>query len=205
MTRPLRIGLTGPIGCGKSTVASWLGEAGGLVIDADAMARAATARGEPTLPLIHSRFGERVFEEDGSLDRAALGEIVFQHADALRDLESIVHPYVRERIEDAVAAADATGAPFVVVEAIKLVEAGLARECDEVWLVECSRSVQATRLSERGMAEDDATRRIAAQGDDIAHRLGAAATRRIVTEGLPAETRRAVEQALEEALRRRDR
>jgi dephospho-CoA kinase len=200
MSRPLRIGLTGPIGCGKSTIASWLREAGGVTIDADELARAVTDRHEPILPRIRARFGEGVFLPDGSVDRGALATIVFEDPAALRDLEAIVHPAVRRRIEEAVARAENSNAPFIAVEAIKLVEAGYAGECDEVWLIECAPAEQAERLRSRGVGADDAARRIAAQGDDLAERLAGSATRRISTNGSREETRSAVESALGEAI-----
>src|SRR3954453_941807 len=84
--RPFLIGLTGPIGCGKSTVARWLAERGGTVIDADVLAREVTADGEPAIEPIGLRFGDAVFGSDGTLDRAALGRIVFSDEGALRDL-----------------------------------------------------------------------------------------------------------------------
>jgi dephospho-CoA kinase len=202
MTRPVRIGLTGPIGCGKSTIASWLRDAGGVTIDADELARAVTDRGDPTLAPIRARFGGGVFLPDRSVDRAALADIVFRDPAALRDLEEIVHPAVRRRIEAAVAAAEDSGARFIAIEAIKLVEAGYARECDEVWLIECAPAEQAERLRSRGVSTDDAARRVAAQGDDLAERLAASATRRISTNGTPTETKSAVESALREALAR---
>lgn len=200
MTRPVRIGLTGPIGCGKSTIAGWLREAGGIAVDADEIARAVTEPGEPTVPSIRGRFGDEVFDETGRLDRSALAQIVFEDAGALADLERIVHPYVRARIEAAVAEAEARGAPFVVIEAIKLVEAGYAEQCDEVWLVECEPDTQRQRLRGRGMSSDDTERRIAAQGPELVDRLSAAATRRIATDGPPEKTRAAVETALRAAV-----
>jgi dephospho-CoA kinase len=202
VSRPLRIGLTGPIGCGKSTIASWLREAGGVTIDADELARAVTDRGEPTLPAVRARFGGGVFLPDGSVDRSALAEIVFEDPAALRDLEGIVHPAVRRRIEEEVARAETSGASFIAIEAIKLVEAGYAAECDEVWLIECAPAEQAERLRSRGVSADDAARRIAAQGDDLAEHLAGSATRRISTNGSPSETRSAVESALQDALAR---
>jgi dephospho-CoA kinase len=210
--RALRIGLTGPIGCGKSTVAGWLSEAGARVIDADELARVVTAPGEPALAALRQRFGEEVFLPDGSLDRDALGELVFSDPAALRDLESIVHPEVRRRLELAIAAAAAAGAPLLVIEAIKLVEAGHARDCDEVWIVDCQLAIQRERLAQRGLVPDDMDRRIAAQGSDLAERLEAEAgrqlcdgcVRRLSTDGTREETRHAVLAALAEARTRRD-
>jgi dephospho-CoA kinase len=187
----VRIGITGPIGCGKSTVAGWLGELGATVIDADAVAREATALGEPALDAIIERFGEAYRRPDGSLDRAALGRLVFSDPAALAALEAIVHPAVRLRIEKAVATAEAAGAPAIVVEAIKLVEGGLAEASDEVWLVTCEPGRQLERLLARGSGEAEASQRIAAQ-DDPARRLRRAATRVIDTSGDIEETRRRV-------------
>jgi dephospho-CoA kinase len=174
--RAVRIGITGPIGCGKSTVAGWLAARGAVAIDADAVARAVTAPGQPAHDAILARFGHVVRDPDGTLDRAALGRIVFADPAALRDLEAIVHPAVRPRILATIAVAEAAGARGVVIEAIKLVEGGLAALCDETWLVTCTPDEQRARLAGRGVAPDDAARRIAAQAD-IAERLAPAATR----------------------------
>lgn len=179
---PLIIGLTGPIGCGKSTIAGMLAGMGGTPIDADALAREATSPGEPAVAAIAARFGEAVVTPSGALDRAALAAIVFADARALADLEAIVHPRVRVLVERALEAARRAGDPFVVVEAIKLVEGGLAERCDEVWLVECPPDVQRSRLVARGMEAADVERRIEAQGQDLAERLAAVADRRIATD-----------------------
>lgn len=197
---PLIIGLTGPIGCGKSTVGSWLGELGGAVIDADALTREVTMPGQPALNAIRHRFGGGVFEESGALDRAALGQIVFADAAALRDLESIVHPGVRALVEERLERASREGDPFVVVEAIKLVEGGLAARCDEVWLIECAPDVQRERLARRGMDAADVERRLATQGSDLAERLAQHATRRIDTGGTQEDVRECVEDALADVL-----
>ena len=144
----LRIGLTGPIGCGKSTVAGWLGErAGVVVIDADQVAREVLEPGEPALDAVIARFGPELRRDDGSLDRAGLGRIVFADPEALRDLEAIVHPAVRPRILEAIVAAEKAGAPAIVIEAIKLIEGRLADACDEVWLVTCDSGRSSGRAS----------------------------------------------------------
>ena len=198
---PLRIGITGPIGCGKSTVAGWLGERPGVVvIDADVVARKVLKPGEPALDEVIARFGSDLLRGDGSLDRAALGRVVFADPAALRDLEAIVHPVVRPRILATMDGAAAHGADAVVVEAIRLVEGGLAALCDEVWLVECDPSIQRERLVGRGSTTDDADQRIEAQAG-LTDRVAPAATRIIDTSGSEAETRALVEDALESALR----
>ena len=197
--RPLRIGITGPIGCGKSTVAGWLGAGQGVaIIDADQIAREVLDPGEPSLDAVLVRFGTDLLRDDRSLDRAALGRIVFTDPVALRDLEAIVHPAVRPRILAAIAAADEEDEDVVVIEAIKLVEGGLAELCDEVWLVTCDAAAQLDRLAARGMAATDAAARIAAQGD-LTERLGPKATRVIDTSKSVEATRRTVERLLAEA------
>jgi len=197
----IRIGITGPIGCGKSTVAGWLGERPGVVvIDADVVAREVLDPGEPAVDAVIARFGSDLLRADGSLDRAALGRIVFDDPAALRDLEAIVHPAVRPRILTALADAERDGAAAVVIEAIKLVEGGLAGLCDEMWLVTCDPATQLERVVGRGSDPADAARRIAAQGD-LAERLRPAATRVIDTSGSPADARSAVDAAFASASR----
>jgi dephospho-CoA kinase len=196
----VRIGLTGPIGCGKSTVAGWLGERPGVVvIDADQVAREVVEPGEAALEAVFERFGEELRREDGSLDRGALGRIVFADPAALRDLEAITHPAVRTRILAAIAEAEAGSAQAVVIEAIKLVEGGLATLCDEVWLVTCDPIAQRDRLVDRGLPAAEADQRIAAQAG-LSERFEADATRIIDTSGKAAGTRAAVERQLDAAL-----
>jgi dephospho-CoA kinase len=197
----VRIGITGPIGCGKSTVAAWLGERAGVrIVDADHDARLVLAPGTPEVEAVYRRFGQDLRRPTGELDRQALGRIVFGDADALRDLESIVHPAVRPRILAAMDDAERSGARAVVIEAIKLVEGGLAELCDEVWLVTCDPAAQRERLIGRGDPPADATARVTAQGDLI-ERLRPRATRVVDTSGDPAATRSMVDALLDEALR----
>ncbi|MBI2775895.1 MAG: dephospho-CoA kinase [Chloroflexi bacterium] len=186
------IGLTGPIGCGKSTVAGWLAQLGATVIDADVEARAVLEPGQPALEAVLAAFGAGLRRADGTLDRAALGRLVFADAGALARLEAIVHPAVRPRILAAMEAARAAGEPAVVVEAIKLVEGGLATLCDEVWLVDCEPAVQRERILGRGADAADADRRIAAQAG-LRERLRARAWRVIDTSASAAATRAAGE------------
>ena len=147
--RTARIGITGPIGCGKSTVAGMLAEHGAIVIDADRLVRE-VYEDAAVREAVVDRFGPDVRTPDGSIDRRALAGIVFDDPAALRDLEAIVHPAVRPRILAGIEAADASRAPAVVVEAIKLVESGLAGLCDEVWLITCDPPIQRGRLRDRG-------------------------------------------------------
>jgi dephospho-CoA kinase len=198
---PVVIGLTGPIGCGKSTVAGWLGELGAIVVDADQVAREVVEPGEPALADALDAFGPAVAAADGSLDRAALARIVFSDPVALARLEAIVHPAVRPRILDHITRATQAGARAVVVEAIKLVEGGLAALCDEVWLITCDPAAQRARLTSRGMDASDAEARITAQAD-IMERLLPAAARVIDTSGSVDETRAAVDAAFTEAVAR---
>ena len=201
----LRIGITGPIGCGKSTVAGWLGQLGAVVIDADRVARQVTEPGTPALYQIISTFGEDLIRDDGTLDRGALGAIVFSDPAALAALEAIVHPAVRPVILGEMEAAAAAGAPAVVVEAIKLVEGGLAELCDEVWLITCSAEAQVARIVARSVARGsdpaDAEARIAAQSD-LAARLTPHATRILDTSGGLDATRTLVAAAYADAIAR---
>jgi dephospho-CoA kinase len=197
--RAVRIGITGPIGCGKSQVGRWLADRGAAVIDADRLARAVTAPGEPTHEAIVRHFGPEVTAPDGTLDRAALARLVFDDEARLRELEAIVHPAVRPRILEALAAADAAHAPAVAIEAIKLVEGGLAALCDEVWLVTCDGATQRARLLARGTEPQDAERRIAAQAG-LAERLAPAATHVLDTSGDAASTRALVAERYAAAL-----
>ncbi len=161
----LRVGLTGGIGAGKSTVASRLAEHGALLIDADAIAREVVEPGTPGLAAIVAEFGEDVLADDGSLDRAALAERVFNDEAARGRLNGIIHPLIGERTAElfAGAAEDA----IVVHDVPLLVENHLAPSYHLVLIVDAPVDVRVRRLAEsRGMPESDARARIAAQADE---------------------------------------
>ncbi len=201
-TRVPLIGLIGPIGCGKSTVAGWLAARGAAVIDADDLTREIMAPGTPVADAIVARFGGEYRRPDGSLDRAALGRLVFADPVRLAQLESIVHPAVAGLLETSIRVADSRGPAAIVLEAIKLVEAGHAPWCDEIWLVICDPKIQLARLTGRGMDEQDARQRISAQAASLPS-WRAAATRTIRTAGPRDAVERAAGFALEQALARR--
>lgn len=200
-TRAPLIGLIGPIGCGKSTVAGWLADRGAVVVDADELTRHLMAPGAPVTNSIVDRFGSEYLRPDGSLDRAALGRLVFADPARLAELESIVHPAVARLEQDSIRAADAHRPTAIVLEAIKLVEAGHSPWCNEVWLILCDRETQLARLIGRGTADSDARQRIAAQSDSLPL-WRSAATRIVRTDGAPAEAELAVDRALKDVLKR---
>ena len=168
----LRVGLTGGIAAGKSVVSAALGKRGAAVIDADVLAREAVSAGSPALRAIVERFGDRVLARDGSLDRAALGRIVFADDEARRELEGIVHPEVRRRATEL---ERQLSPDTVVVHVIPLlVETGQDRDFDLVVVVDVPVDVQLQRLIRRGgLSESEAVTRIAAQASRQA-RLAAA-------------------------------
>lgn len=158
----MRIGLTGGIASGKSTVASELARLGAHVIDADVLAREVVAPGTEGFAAVVDRFGPTVLRPDGSLDRARLGRIVFSDAAARRDLEAIVHPAVRQR---AAAIEAALSPDAIVVHVIPLlIETGQADDFDAVVVVDVPEAVQIDRLVTRdGLTPEAASARLAAQ------------------------------------------
>ena len=161
------IGLTGNIATGKSLVGRMLGELGAHVIDADALVRELQRKGTPVYDSIVAEFGAGVLRADGEIDRAKLGMLVFSDPEALRRLEAIVHPTVGAEIETLISnlKSQKTEARIViVVEAIKLIEAGLHEQCNSLWVVTSRPEVQLERLKRtRSLSEADAKMRIEAQ------------------------------------------
>ncbi|HKF84576.1 MAG TPA: dephospho-CoA kinase, partial [Candidatus Limnocylindrales bacterium] len=167
-------------------------------VDADEEARVVTSQAGAVRDAIVRRWPDAA-TGDGAVDRAAVGRIVFADPAQLRDLEALVHPAVRPRILARIAAAEAVEAPAIGIEAIKLVEGGLAAECDEVWLVTCDPVVQRERLVGRGTPPADADQRVEAQAG-LTGRLSRAATLIIDTTGDVTTTRTLVEDAFREAV-----
>lgn len=162
MTAMIRIALTGGIASGKSMVADEFARLGAFIVDADVLAREVVAPGSPGLERIVQRFGVGMLAEDGTLDRARLGDLVFVDDDARADLNAIVHPLVRARSEELFAAAPA-GA--VVIEVIPLlVETGLDSGFDHVITVDTPTETQVRRLMRRSnLTMDQARTRVRIQ------------------------------------------
>ncbi|MGX5654644.1 dephospho-CoA kinase [Geodermatophilus nigrescens] len=160
----LRIGLTGGIGSGKSTVAALLAARGAVVVDADRIAREVVEPGTPGLAAVVGAFGPGVLTADGALDRAALASIVFADPEARARLDGIVHPLVRARAQEVVAGAAEDA--VVVQDVPLLVETGQAGQYDLVLVVEADLETRVARLLLRGLTEEDARARIASQATD---------------------------------------
>ena len=158
----LLVGLTGGIGSGKSTVSRHLAKRGAVVLDADAFAREAVAAGAEGFERVVQRFGRDVIGPDGELDRPRLAAIVFSDEAARRDLESIVHPFVRQAIADGITENASSDRVVVLVNPL-LIEMGTHRDCDVVIVVSAEPETQVARSVARGMDEDDVRARMAAQ------------------------------------------
>ncbi|GFO69465.1 dephospho-CoA kinase [Geomonas limicola] len=158
------IGLTGGIASGKSSVASMLERLGAPVVDADLLAREVVEPGQPALEEIAAQFGTQVLNPDGTLNRAALGTIVFADPAARRTLEAITHPAIRTLAEEKIAHHQETGAQVLFYVAPLLIEAGSAARVDEIWVVYLDRENQLKRLMARdGLGPQEAQQRIDSQ------------------------------------------
>jgi len=159
--RKYLIGLTGNIATGKSAALRMLRRLGARVIDADALVHQLMVKGTPLWQAILDEFGEGILRPDGEIDRGKLGAIVFADAEALKRLEAIVHPAVTILVDELIRQAVE---PVVVVEAIKLIEAGWHRAYDSLWVVTCPREQQLERLMRRRqLSREEALLRIEAQ------------------------------------------
>jgi dephospho-CoA kinase len=180
-------------------VSGRLAERGAVVVDADKLARQVMGPRTRATREVVAHFGAEYRKPDGSLDRPALGRLVFSDPARLAELEAIVHPAINALVLRTIREARAARPKAVVLEAIKLVEAGHAPACDEIWLVVCEPSTQLARLVGRGLDEADARQRIAAQAGSL-ELWRSAATRVLRTDGTRPEVERAVDAALREAL-----
>ncbi len=168
-----------------------LAELGAAAIDSDRVYHALIEPGQPLWNALRNHFGESIVSEEGTIDRRALSTIVFSNPEQLAALDALTHPAVVQAIQLLITTSDAN---VVAVDAVKLVESGMAALCDAVWLVECSPDTQLRRLMARnGFSEEEARRRISAQPDRVAKRQ--IADEIIDNSGSLEETRRQVDVA----------
>ena len=191
MTRPFVLGLTGNIACGKSTVLGMLAELGAEAIDADQVYHGLICPGAPLWEALRRRFGSGIIAPDGVIDRRALGAIIFANPQALADLDALTHPAVVDEVGRLIAQSRAR---VLVVDAVKLIESGLDRACQALWLVTCRPDQQIDRLRHRnGLSQQEAESRVAGQPPLAAKLRRADAV--IDNSGSFEETRRQVDRA----------
>jgi dephospho-CoA kinase len=155
------IGLTGNIATGKSVVRRMLEHLGAYTIDADALSHRVIAKGAPGYQPVLDTFGTWLLGQDGQINRDRLGHLVFADKDALKQLEDIIHPYVRQAIDIL---GKRASQKVIVIEAIKLLESELRSRCDTVWVTDAPQQVQVERLMrKRGMSQEDALQRVQMQ------------------------------------------
>lgn len=160
------IGLTGNIATGKSVVRRMLEHLGAYTIDADALTHRAYAKGAPGFQPVIDKFGKWLLNREGEIDRQKLGKLVFGDAEALRQLEEIVHPLVRQATEMLIKRASQ---PVIVIEAIKLLEGDLRKACDSIWVTNAPEVIQVERLMrKRGFSMEQAQERVHAQSPQSA-------------------------------------
>lgn len=158
------IGLTGGIACGKSTVSKILRSLGAKVIDADAVAHALSQPKQPLYDAYVARFGAEILTAQGTLDRAAIGRIIFKDPNVRAEIDALAHPLIQAAVEQQMQTV-CRNAPVIVLDVPLLFEAGWEVLTDEIWVVSLSEAAQLMRLMERdpAMTEEEARARIAAQ------------------------------------------
>jgi len=171
MDRPLRIGLTGGIASGKSTVADIFAEYGVPVIDTDIIAREVVQPGQPALDEIRWAFGEDVIDGDGRLDRKSMRKIVFSDPSRRKELESILHPRIRDAV---VKQSEATAGPYQIIAVPLLVGSPIQQFMDRVLVVDCDDETQLGRLLARDAENEEQARRILAAQASRQERLAIA-------------------------------
>ena len=197
MARRLRIGLTGGIASGKSTVAQRFTDLRVPVIDADVAARAVVASGTPGLARVIERFGPGIRAENGELDRRALRDLIFSNPGARRDLESILHPLIRADMERS---ADLAVGPYIVLAIPLLIEGGPSDRVDRILVVDVDETVQLRRVMERDGCTAEQARAILASQASRSARL-AAADDVLQNAGTVTDLRQAVDRLHERYLR----
>jgi dephospho-CoA kinase len=197
MDRRLRIGLTGGIASGKSTVAQRFMQLGVPVIDADAAARDVVAPGKPGLAAVSERFGPRVLAENGELDRRALRDLIFKDPGLRRDLEAILHPLIRADMEQS---AELAVGPYIVMDIPLLVEGGSRDRVDRILVVDVDEVAQLQRVMARDGCTEQQARAILASQASRSARL-AAADDVLLNTGTVTDLRQAVDQLHERYLR----
>lgn len=171
----MRLGVSGGVGSGKSTVCQWLGEMGAWVVDADAISRDCTAANGAGLPAIRTAFGPDLFSSDGTLDRGQLRSLVFDDTSARKRLEAILHPLIASEIDRQTALAKAQGAACIVFDIPLLVESSRWRKnLDRVLIVDCREQTQIERVMRRSGLESAVVQKIMAAQSPRRTRLQAA-------------------------------
>ena len=174
--KPLRLGLTGGIGSGKSTVASIMASAGAAVMDADAISRSLTMPGGRAIPAILAEFGEQLIAPDGAMNRDAMRSLVFSSPESKRQLEAIIHPLVGQVLQEESVAAIAAGHACLVYDVPLLVESGdrWRRQVDLVCVVDCGVETQIQRVMSRNQLGRTEIERIISQQASRQQRLDCA-------------------------------
>lgn len=171
MSAPLRIGLTGGIASGKSTVADMFAKLGATIIDTDVIAREVVAPGRPALDEIAATFGDSFIDDDGSLDRGALRKLVFADDQARQRLEAIVHPRIQD---ETYRLTDQAKGHYQIIVVPLLVHSSLMDSVDRVLAVDCDEETQIRRLTARDAESEDQARRMLAAQSSREERLAIA-------------------------------
>ena len=199
--KPYVVGLTGGTGTGKTEAAKYLESLGAARFDADEASRAVTAPGGAALPAIRAQFGDEVFYPDGTLNRRALGEIVFQSMPHRRALEGIIHPLVQRDLLERMDAAAAAGTRVIILDVPLLFETGMDALCDETWSLYADREIQISRIITRdGLTREQAEARIDSMMST--QERNERATHTINTDQTLEKTRQALQQLYRQAERK---
>ena len=154
---PLKVGLTGGIGCGKSTICQQFSSMGIPVINTDHIARDVVSIGQPALAELERHFGALILNSDGSLNRAELRNIIFKAAEQKSYVEKLLHPLILQQLQQRLADIDA---PYVIIEVPLLIEAGWQRQVDQVLVVDLPEELQLNRLKRRGGLDQETMEQI---------------------------------------------